>query len=204
MANSWGAADTGGAYTLAGTTANFDVNGAEGTISTAANATMSAYLTSVSALNVDITFRVRTDKLAVGGSHMAYFVARRVSNGNEYLGRLRLSTDGSVRLQAVQDINGAATLLGNEKVVSGVTHTANSYFWVRGQVVGTNPTTIRLKAWADDQPEPTTWLYSITDTAASIQASGGVGLRTYLSSSATNAPVLFTFDDLLVTSVSGS
>jgi hypothetical protein len=68
------------------------------------------------------------------------------------------------------------------------------------QVVGTNPTTIRLKAWADGQAEPSAWQYTTTDSDASLQVAGAVGLRTYIAGTSTNAPVLFTFDDVRVTS----
>lgn len=204
VVNSWGSAPTGGAYTLSGTAADFDVDGSAGTITSAANATRSAYLASTSALDVDVTVRIRADKLAAGGSQMAYFVARRVSNGSDYLGRLRLSNDNTVRLQAFQEVGGTATAIGTEKTVAGLTQSTSSYIWLRGQVVGTNPTTIRLKAWADGQPEPASWIYSFTDSTAGLQAPGGLGLRTYLSSAATNAPVVFSFDDFLVTSAAGS
>jgi hypothetical protein len=71
---------------------------------------------------------------------------------------------------------------------------------MHGQVVGTNPTTIRLNVWADGQTEPTSWQYTVTDSEPSLQVAGPVGLRAFLASGVTNAPVVFSFDDLLVTS----
>ena len=50
--------------------------------------------------DAEITFRVQTNKMALGGDQYAYFVARRLSNGTEYRGRLRFSPNGKVRLQA--------------------------------------------------------------------------------------------------------
>jgi hypothetical protein len=85
-----------------------------------------------------------------------------------------------------------------------LTNAANRPIWVRGQVVGVNPTTIRLKAWADGQPEPFIWAYSVTDASPSQQAAGAVGLRAYLSGTASNAPVRFSFDDLRVTNVANA
>ena len=83
----------------------------------------------------------------------------------------------------------------------GLTNTPGSFIRVRAQLTGTNPTTIRIRAWADGGTEPTTWQYTETNSAASLQAAGGVGLLAYLSGSITNAPVLVTFDDFLVTSI---
>lgn len=201
VTNSWGTADLGGAYSLSSTPANFDVNGAEGSIRiNITNTVRSAWLLGVSALDVDETFRVKTDKVAQNGSQIAYFIARRVGSTTNYLGRVRFAPDGSIRVQATAEVNGVQTLLGGEKVLSGVTQTANTYYWLRGQVVGTNPTTIRLKIWVDGQPEPSTWLYSATDSTAALQAPGSVGVRVYLATQATNAPVIFTFDDYRVRS----
>jgi hypothetical protein len=42
-------------------------------------------------------------------------------------------------------------------------------------------------------------MYSVTDSTASLQTAGAVGLRAFLTSGVTNAPVVFTFDDVLVT-----
>jgi hypothetical protein len=131
-------------------------------------------------------------------------VARYLDNGSAYLGRLRLATDGSIRLQAVQEDGHTSHLLGAEREVPELTNNANRAIWVRGQVVGVNPTTIRLKAWADGQPEPFIWTYSVADASPSQQAAGAVGLRAYLSSTATNAPVRFSFDELRVTNVANA
>jgi hypothetical protein len=61
------------------------------------------------------------------------------------------------------------------------------------QLVGANPTTIRLRAWADGQPEPGTWPYVATDSTAALQGSGAVGLLARLSSSATG-PLNVSYD----------
>ncbi|MBK9715252.1 MAG: hypothetical protein IPO81_28780 [Kouleothrix sp.] len=198
----WGSAGVGGQYSIAGAAGDFVVDGAAGTIALpAAGVPHSAYLLGVSALNVDMTFRVQTDKPAAGGSQMAYLVARLGGNGSAYLGRLRLAADGSVRLQAVRELNATVSLMGAERVVPGAAHAPNSAIWLRGQVVGANPTIIRLKAWPDGQPEPSIWLYSVTDSAPDLQTAGALGLRTYLAPAATNAPVVFRIDDFRVTSV---
>jgi hypothetical protein len=73
---------------------------------------------------------------------------------------------------------------------------------VHAQIVGTNPTTIRMNVWPQGQAEPAGWEYSITDSAAALQTSGAVGLRALLASTATNMPVVFTIDNYLVTSAS--
>ncbi|HSH79672.1 MAG TPA: FG-GAP-like repeat-containing protein [Herpetosiphonaceae bacterium] len=196
VVNGWGSANTGGAYTLVGTSSNFSVNGTTGRmVVPSAGVSRGALLPSVSAQDVDLTVRVQTDKLAAGSSLFAFVVARRVSAGNEYFGRLRLEPGGAVKLRASRVVAGTETLLGTETTGAGLTHQANSPLLVRLQVVGTNPTTLRMKVWASGQTEPSSWQYSTTDSATALQAAGGVGLRSRISSGGTNAPVTFTFDD---------
>jgi hypothetical protein len=131
----------------------------------------------------------------------ADFVARRIDSSIEYRGKLRMAPSGSVYLHATRLSGGVESLLAAEVPVAGLTHQAGAWIRVRGQVVGTSPTTIRLKAWADGQAEPGAWLYTATDSTAALQAAGGIGLRGYLAAANTNAPVVNTYDDLLVASI---
>lgn len=199
--DSWGSTSPGGSYTLSGDAADFDVPAVVGQMKMRLNKTLSAYLESVSARDVDIKFRIKRNKAVEGGVHIGYFVARRTSDGTNYLGRIRYAKDGTVRLIAIAQVGGVETQLGGEYTVPNVSQAAETYIWVRGQVTGANPTTLRLKAWAAGQSEPATWQYTITDSTSALQGNGAVGLRAYLSSAATNAPVLFLFDDFSVSSV---
>jgi len=199
ITDGWGGAETGGAYTLVGTAASFDTTGSAGTISLGTNAMRAAHLPAVAALDADAVVRVATDKPAVGGVQIAYVVARRVSAGNEYRGRIRFTTDGRLMVIGERVVAGSMTLLGGEKRVPNLTHRAGTVYRLRMQISGTNPTTIRLKVWPDGQAEPASWLYTATDSASSLQRSGAVGLQAYLSRTASNAPVLVRFDDFRVT-----
>ena len=202
VVNSWGTAGIGGTYTLSGTAADFDTTGAAGTISLGtAGANRTATLVGVSALNVDFSFRVASNKTPTGGNQFIYGVARRVSATNAYRIVLRIATNGQVFVGASSVISNVETAIGSAVLVPGLTHTPGAFIRVRAQLTGTNPTTIRIRAWADGATEPTTWQYTATNSAAALQAAGGVGLQAYLSSATTNAPVLVTFDDFLVTSI---
>jgi hypothetical protein len=199
--NSWSSAGTGGAYTLLSTAADYDVAGNVGTILLAAGANRSAVLLGASALDVELSFRFATDRLAVGGNQFVYGVARRVSTSSEYRIKVRLPVNGQVLVQASSVTANAETALGAEVLVPGLSHTAGGFIRVRAQVSGTNPTTLRIRAWADGTVEPTTWQYSVTNSTAGLQAPGPVGVRAYMSSAITNGPALFTFDDFRATNL---
>jgi hypothetical protein len=76
--------------------------------------------------------------------------------------------------------------------VSGLSYTAGTQLNARLQVQGTSPTALRLKVWANGSAEPAAWAVTTTDSSLALQAAGSVGLRSYLSGSATNAPVVQT------------
>jgi hypothetical protein len=59
---------------------------------------------------------------------------------------------------------------------------------VRMQVTGVSPTTLNSMVWVDGTTQPTTWQATATDSTASLQVAGAVGLLAYLSSSSTNPP----------------
>lgn len=199
VSNTWGKADKGGAYTLDGNDSNFDVNTAVGTIRlNSASADRAAYLDKVSTEDSDALFKVAADKTAKGAAEFAYWVARHVNANSHYLARVRFAPNGSVHLQAFAVVNGSATALGREVTVQGLKQTADGFVWMRARVNGTSPTTIKLKAWADGQAEPADWLYTVKDSTAALQNAGSVGLRTSLGGKASNTPVRFSFDDLVV------
>ena len=203
VAGGWSTATTGGAYSLAGSPTDYAINGAAATmlIRSEGGENHAATLETVSALDVDFSFRVQSDKLPPTGNLLAYFAARGFSGANEYRPRLRFAPSGGVFLQAVRADSGNETALGTEVQVPGLIYLPDTYLWVHGQVQGTSPTTIRLRAWADGQTEPATWQYTATDSDASLQEAGNVGLRGHNPTKSTSAPVTFSFDDLKVTSI---
>jgi hypothetical protein len=93
------------------------------------------------------------------------------------------------------DAANTETAIGTEQTVSGLTYAAGTVLRMRVQVVGTSPTVLQAKVWADGTTEPAAWQVTGTDSTAGLQAAGSVGVRTYLSGSATNAPITLTLDD---------
>jgi hypothetical protein len=197
VSSTWGSANIGGSYSLAGASSSFNVNNGSGSISIAAAGTgRGALLNSISRRDVDISFRVAANKVATGGKSYIYAVARH--NGNsEYRPRIILNANGTVSVHASVLINGVEMSLGTPVVVPGLSQSANSFIWFRAQVTGANPTTIRVKAWGAGMSEPG-WQFVTTSSHIDCQVAGSVGLRTYVSATSTNAPVAFRFDDYKV------
>jgi PKD repeat protein len=192
----WGTADTGGAWTNAGTATNFAVSGGRGTIRMgSAGAGPGVLLNSVSSTDTDVRVRVGADKAATGGGTYFTVQPRLLANSDGYDADVRLLSTGGVSLILSRNVAGTETTL-QTRTVTGLTAAPGQLMEVRVQATGTSPTTLRAKVWALGTVEPADWTASVTDATAAVQAAGRIALRTYLSGSATNAPVLGLFDDL--------
>lgn len=197
--NGWGSADLGGSYSISGSSSDYFITGGKGVLQVGNGRTRSAVLSSVQAQHVDLNVRIKTSLSPGDVNQYIYSSLRRQSDGSEYRGKLRLAPDGSVYLHATRvNAAGSETALGNEVKISGLSFQANGSLRMRLEVTGSNPTTIRLKAWGDGKQEPINWRYSTTDSTAGLQQAGAVGLRAYVSASSANPNVQISFDSLKV------
>jgi len=194
----WGQAEKGGSYKLSGTASAFNVDGDSGDIVAAANSSYSALLPDVRLRDTDLAFSVTTDKSATGYRQVAIGVARSVASNTQYRGKLQFDT-GAVYLKGEKIVGGVTTGLGPQvKVTSAEPRQPGVPLRVRMQAVGANPTTVRMRVWLASEPEPSSWQFSATDSEAQLQTAGSPGVRAQLPATADNAPVRFSFDDLVV------
>ncbi|MCX7523031.1 PKD domain-containing protein, partial [Microbacterium sp. STN6] len=192
VSNGWGSADVGGSWTLTGSSSKFQVNGGVGQMVLPGGSTRIANLDSVASTDTDSVVTMTLDSVPTGGGNYASLIGRQVGS-SAYAVDVWVKPTGDVFLILR---SGSAVL--NVTQVSGLSYTANLPLKLRVQVTGTSPTTISAKAWPAAQSEPASWQAVATDSAAALQAPGGVGLKSYLSGSAT-ASVTTGFDDFIVT-----
>ena len=196
ITNDWGSADIGGAWTRSGSSTNFSVVDGMGRIRMSrAGAGPGMTLNGISSTDTDVQVLVGADRAATGGGIYLGVRPRVLAGGDHYFAEVRLVSGGGVAVSVGQNTGGTERILRSLSV-AGLTFVPGTLLSVRVQATGTAPTTLRVKVWARGAPEPDTWTVTVTDTTAALQAPGGVGLFTYLSGSATNAPVLGLFDDL--------
>ncbi|MDN4598305.1 PKD domain-containing protein [Leifsonia virtsii] len=191
----WGTADVGGAWTGAGTASSYSVASGAGRINDPAGSTKTETLGGVSSSRTDSTVSFTTDLAPSGGGVFVSAIGRQVGSA-VYEGRVWLSASGAVQIQLLA--NGAAL---QTSTVSGLTYTPGQQLTVRMQAVGSSPTVVSAKVWSAAQAQPASWQVSATDSTAGLQAAGSVGLRAYLSATATATPVTVSFDNYLVTAV---
>ena len=196
----WGSASPGGSYSLVGSPSAFSVNGSAGSmLFSTAGQTREADLP-LNVRDVDVTARVRIDKAPAGSNQYAYLLLRRTADGSDGA-RLRFSTTGHVYASFVHVVSGVESTIGAEVQLAGIVPTPGAWWGVRAEAVGSGTTALRVRLWPDGTSEPAAWSATQTETTASRQVSGGVGLRGYLQPSSTNVPVTFSWDDLTVTAL---
>jgi hypothetical protein len=139
------------------------------------------------------------DKTGTGAGWYVSVIGRRVPGAGDYRAKLRAQSSGLVAVSLERASGtGAETVLVPATAVPGLTYTAGATLRVRLQVFGTSPTLVRAKVWRTGSTEPAAWAVSSSDGTVGLQAAGGIGLHTYLSSSATVAPLTLSVDDLLL------
>ncbi len=199
LASGWGSAPLGGAWTVS-TASAFSVNGAEGSISSNAGGGRNAYLRSISSNTTDVVFTMGSNKVVTGSGLYVSAVGRSVTGAGDYRSVVRFMADGRVSVRLGRTTaDGTETVLRPETIVAGLTYGASDKLQTRVQVTGTNPTTVRTKVWKVGASEPAAWTLTTTDATANLQAAGVTGLVTYLSSSATNTPIVLSVDNYVVT-----
>ncbi|MBA2555881.1 MAG: hypothetical protein H0V12_00800 [Chloroflexi bacterium] len=202
LANNWGRADAGGPYSLLSRASDYDVDGRTGTmLLPASRATRRAVLTQISARDVAFSFRVTTNRAPYrpggGSGQYAYFIARRTPDGSEYRMRIRFSPTGSTYVHASRYVAGQGERsLGPEVPIDASAYAPSTYYRVEGDVLGSGPTTLRIRAYPDGQSAPVGYRGQWIDGTTGLQGAGAVGLQSYVS--LTDAPVIVRFDDLYV------
>jgi hypothetical protein len=132
----------------------------------------------------DVTVTVQRTTAARNGTVAVAVIGRRVSSTQDYRANVILGDDGSVALNlsrrsdptrpdepAEASLSDTVILLGPgsepDEEPPAVT--------VRLQVIGTNTTTLRAKAWLDR--EPNEWTVQAGDNTSGLQRPGSVGLQ---------------------------
>ena len=161
-----------------------------GLMKPAIGATLSGFLGSTSSDDTDLTTTFSSDKTTTGNGIYLSATGRRVSAGNEYRAKLRLTASNTVVMSLVRLVGKTETAVSPSVTVPGLSLAPGKKISVRFQVTGTSPTTLKARVWAAGTTEPTGWTQTAVDSTAALQTAGSVGINTNLSSSSTNTPVV--------------
>jgi PKD repeat protein len=146
-----------------------------------------AYLSGVSQTSADVRASFSLSSMPTGSGTWVYVSGRRVDAANEYRVLVKVAADGRVSLMLSRIAGGTEAWPGGEVVVPGLVYTPGTTLDVHVQVSGSGTTSVNATVWAQGTPQPGTPQLVRTDTTASLQAAGSVGISAYRPSSATDA-----------------
>ena len=197
VTSGWGAAGVGGNWAVSGT--GFSVADGLGKLSLAPSGSRSASLDSVSAANVEARLQVALDKAPAGGQAHVNLNLRGGDDG-AYRMKVRVSATGVVSVLLARVVGTTETVLAS-RTLTGYTYTAGDKVNLAVQVTGSGTTSLRARAWAGTQAQPTDWPLAASDSTATLQDAGEVGVSAWLEGSVSNGPVQYRFDNLQVTKI---
>lgn len=192
----WGSPTEGVTWTTSGMA--FSTGEGRGTASwTKPGTTGTASLTGMEALlDTDVTTNATLVPVPNGGG--GYLVLRsRAGDGDEYRATTKVTSSGGVTISLGASVDGSEQKLASQ-TVAGLTYAAGDRLSIRVSTTGANPTTVRMKVWKSGTTEPTAWNLEPTSSTAELQDGGGLGMRYYVSSSATNGPGELLVEDFVV------
>lgn len=195
VVNGWGSADVGGAWTLDGTSADFDKAGGVGTVVIPAAANIRiAYLPAAVHADVDmqIDFSCSAASITGGSAVPAGLMVRGVSLTDFVYTRVEAKTDGTFTITIVND-DASAIGAGGTVAVPGCTYAQGRWYTLRFSAYGN---LLMAKMWERTNPEPLEW--TVVNADARQKYSGWVGLRTATTGSNTNANFTVSYDNFVV------
>jgi hypothetical protein len=193
--NGWGTADTGQPWVIkSGAAADFDVTANAGRhLMNTRNLYRITALDSVSIRDVETLVKVTCPVVPTGDGLYLYSLARTDSAvANFYFARIFVGTNNVATL-SLRKRTPAETVLATASAT--MPNVAGQAYKIRLRVEGN---AIMARAWRTQDAEPGGWQVTATDT--DLPAAGGVGVRTFISTTNTNTlPVAVPWDDFQIT-----
>ncbi|NUT23977.1 MAG: hypothetical protein HOV77_32875 [Hamadaea sp.] len=188
-ASGWGTAESGGAWTVVGTAADYSTAPNVGSVAQPATGIAHLTLQAAPSADVDLVVDCAVSALATGASLFTGPIVRAADNNNLYTARVDLTTANAVVLTLRKRVGGVETQLGST-YTTAFTHVAGTYYRVRLQAFGS---TIRTKVWRTTDVEPDVWRISVTDT--DLTAAANIGTRSFRNTGNTNAGLSMRFQN---------
>ncbi|NUR25392.1 MAG: hypothetical protein HOV83_06005 [Catenulispora sp.] len=188
-ASGWGTAESGAAWTVVGTAADYSTAPNVGSVAQPSTGIAHLTLQAAPSADVDLYVDCAVSALATGASLYTGPIVRAVDNNNNYMARVDLNTSNQVVLTLRKRVAGVETQLGSTYTTK-ITHVAGNYYGVRFDAFGS---TIRTKVWRTTDQEPDVWRISATDT--DLTAAANIGTRSFRNTGNTNAGLSMRFQN---------
>lgn len=189
--NGWGTADTGQAWSIVGTAAEYSVSGGTGRHTHPVYNNLHYSVIPSTTADVSVSADWMMPVVPTGDSNYAFVFSRYTDTNHMYFVRVQVAPTGVMTLQ-LRKRNGAETQIGSA-VTLPISFTAGAWYRFRFETIGS---VIRARMWQRDQAESEAWDIQTTD--ADLTVAGSVGVRSVMGSASTLAlPFTFQFDNFL-------
>ena len=189
VANGWGSAPIGGAYTVSSSAGQSVTPSSGGTLEAPAPGHSSqAVLTSVSQADIRAADEFVVPALPRSGNGVYTGIRLRVAGAHAYVAQLRISPRGvaTVSLLRAGDLGGTQATVANERVAIP-TVTAGQRLTLEAETTGASPVGLSARAYTTGTATPA-WQVTGTDSSPQrLTGAGSLGIWTYASSA--SAPV---------------
>ena len=197
--NGFGSAERGGAWAVLHDPSEYSVPGGKAYIThSRLGTTRAAWLPDVAVTDAEVGVAMSVDRLpAAGGSMWFGAVARRVGDV-EYRQRVRLFSDGTVRVAVVRRGSDGIDRTLADAVVEGLVVAPGEPLRLRMEATGTSPTRLRASVQRASESGVRDWQVEATDDDPRLQVPGAVGVSTYSTAENGNVPNRVTIADFVV------
>lgn len=197
VANGWGTADLGGAWTNSGgAAADYNVAAGVGTASAGAvNSSRFTLLPGITNVDMDMQADNSVPVVATGASISTGLRMRQIDTNNYYYIEQIRSTGGTTSIQLVSRVAGVSTVIAGP--VSKGAYSAGQMWTIRARVVGN---LLQAKLWLTSGTQPDLW--DVEAVTSTLPAANPAGTRTILSTGNTNTlPVVSSWDNVRITPI---
>lgn len=199
VSGGWGNADTGQRWASAAP-ASLSVDGEWGSIAVPRGSGRTARPTDVLLTDAVVEADLRITAPPSGSGTYVSVLARDAGSVS-YRVKFTFRSSGAPVFAVTRNSAGTDTTLASQVLPTAIP--AGTTLRVRFEQTGSAPTRLRASAWPAAGTEPAGWMLTATDATAALQTPGGVGLDTYVSSTATG-PQTVQVDRFTVTRPGGS
>jgi hypothetical protein len=197
VAAGWGLADMGGQYEVTGESERLSVTDGAAMVQLVPGQEGEALLPHTDAGHLDMTLLIDPSTRPSSGDAQVALVLRRLEDGSQYRATLHLSATNSASVSVEARSPTETRTIAGPIVVPGA---GVGLMRIRATVEGSDPATIRMRAWMAYDAEPAYWHVSVIDWTGSLQAEGSLGIAWGLDPGPSSPSITLRFDDLLATS----
>jgi hypothetical protein len=196
VTDGWGTAQFGGEYRSGGSGLTLSVSSGQGMVALLPDGSGSAVLPRAVSRDVSMALTIGPGSSASTGTTDVSLVLRRIDSRSMYRPTVHVAANGEVSVTIEMLAGGRAEELAGPVAMPGLAGVAATDLRVRAEVVGSDPTTVRIRVWPANEAEPNDWQLSVLDWTGNLQGMGAIGVAWRITDAQPDSTATLNIDDL--------